>query len=182
MEINKYSPYVTRYKNVPVDPNQPTYQDFYTPILVIQPPRDMVFLVDPQEKLVLKLYNPDGNEFPDFTKLRISLQGAGAESLPIPIGRTVYGPWKRLPYTDQIDNRKNASLVVYFPSLGRRPFAIREGEKLLVEVNAPEAIDWDATDPGLSMFAIDLDILTLAEAQRRALVLRQALRQRLARR
>jgi hypothetical protein len=180
MEINKYSPYVTRYKNVPVDPSQPTYQDVYTPILVIQPPRDMVFLVDPQEKLVLKLYDTTGTEFPDDTKLRISLQGAGAESLPVPIGKAVYGPWKRLPYTDQIDNRKNSSLVVYFPSLGRRPFAIREGEKLLVEVNARVAIDWDANNPGLSMFAIDLDILTLAEAQRRALALAQALRQRMA--
>lgn len=174
MEINKYSPYLTRFRNVPVDPNQPVYQDLFTPILVIEPPRDMVFVVDPSEKLVLKLYDTDGNEFPPSAQLRMSVQGAGAESLPIPIGKAIYGPWQRLPYTDQIDERKNASLLFYFPALGNRPFAIREGEKLLLEVNAPVAIDWNAENPGLSVFAIDLDILTLAEAQRRALLAQRA--------
>ncbi|RTG94846.1 hypothetical protein [Thermus scotoductus] len=178
MEINKYSPYLTRYKNVPVDPAQPVYQDFYTPILVVEPPRDMVFVVDPKEKLVLKLYDANGNEFPPSAKLRVSVQAAGADSLPIPIGKAVYGPWQRLPYTDQIDERKNAALVFYFPALNNRPFAIREGEKLLLEVNAPVAIDWDQNNPGLSVFAIDLDMLTLAEAQRRALLAQRQLLRR----
>ncbi len=178
-EINKYSPYVTRYKNVPAG-GTGTYEELFSPILVIEPPRDMVFLIDPREKLVLKLYDAASNEFPDSTKLRFSLKGAGAEAMPIPIGYAVYGPWKRIPYVDQIDNRKNANLVVVFPSFGQKPFAIREGEKLLVEVSATVQIDWDSTDPGQSLFAINLDMLTLAEAQRWALLMQARLRQRLA--
>ena len=121
----------------------------YVPIISFLVPRQEQLALIKNPRVTMKLYNENGKQMPDGTKLMISIKKPNQE-LPQEIGTyKFYADYSELDMADQSNVKYEANTRFEMKNAGFFP----EDSELLVLANSPEpfVLDWDYADTRLSI-------------------------------
>ena len=121
----------------------------YVPIISFLVPRQEQLALIKNPRVTMKLYDENGNQMPDGTKLMISIKKPNQE-LPQEIGTyKFYADYSELDMADQSNVKYEANTRFEMKNAGFFP----EDSELLVLANSPEpfVLDWDYADTRLSI-------------------------------
>ena len=121
----------------------------YVPIISFLVPRQEQLALIKNPRVTMKLYDENGNQMPDGTKLMISIKKPNQE-LTQEIGTyKFYADYSELDMADQSNVKYEANTRFEMKNAGFFP----EDSELLVLANSPEpfVLDWDYADTRLSI-------------------------------
>jgi len=121
----------------------------YVPIISFLVPRQEQLALIKNPRVTMKLYDSNGNQLPDGTKLMISIKKPNQE-LPQEIGTyKFYADYAELDMADQSNVKYEANTRFEMKNAGFFP----EDSELMVLANCPQSVtlDWDNPDSRLSI-------------------------------